>query len=61
MNKTMKVTLTIIGILLALLILAALILPKTIAMSVYNDNFGKRFTTGEVYTFRVEDFDGLSR
>ena len=61
MNKTMKITLIIIGILLALLILAALILPKPIAMSVYNDNFGKRFTTGEVYTFRVEDFDGLSR
>ncbi len=61
MNKTMKITLSIIGILLALLILAALILPNPLAMSVYNDNFGKRFTTGEVYTFRVEDFDGLNR
>ena len=61
MNKTMKITLIIIGILLALLILAALILPKPLAMSVYNDNFGKRFTTGEIYAFRVEDFDGLSR
>ena len=61
MNKTMKITWIIICILLALLILAALILPKPIAMSVYNDNFGKRFTTGEIYAFRVEDFDGLSR
>ena len=61
MHKTVKVILIIIGVLLALLILAALMLAKPLAMSVYNDNFGKRFTTGEIYTFRVEDFDGLSR
>ena len=61
MNKIIKIILLSVVVLLALLILAAFILPKPIAMSVYNDNFGKRFTTGEVYTFRVEDFDGLSR
>jgi len=61
MSKTLKIILVIVGIILVLVILAALILPKPIAMSVYNDNFGKRFTTGEVYTFRVEDFDGLNR
>ena len=60
MIKTMKIILIIIGILLVLLIIAALILAKPFAMSVYNDNFGKRFTTGEMYAFRVEDFDGLS-
>ena len=61
MSKTLKIVLIIVGIVLVLVILAALILPKPIAMSVYNDNFGKRFTTGEVYAFRVEDFDGLYR
>ncbi len=61
MNKMTKIILIIVGIILILLILAAIILPKPIAMYVYNDNFGKRFTTGEIYAFRVEDFDGLSR
>lgn len=61
MNKTMKNIFIIAGVILSLLILAALILPTPLAMSVYNDNFGKRFTTGEIYAFRVEDFDGLSR
>ena len=60
MNKTMKIIFIIAGVILSLLILAALILPTPLAMSVYNDNFGKRFTTGEIYAFRVEDFDGLS-
>lgn len=61
MKKTMKIILIIIGILLALLILAALILPKPIAMSVYNDNFDKRFTTYEPWAWSIEDFDGLLR
>lgn len=61
MNKTLKIILIIVCVILILLILAAIILPKLIAMSVYNDNFGKRFTSVEIYAFRVEDFDGLSR
>ncbi|MBO5176151.1 MAG: alpha/beta fold hydrolase [Lachnospiraceae bacterium] len=61
MSKTLKIALVIVGIILLLVILAALILPKPISMSIYNDNFGKRFTTGEIYAFRVDDFDGLSR
>ena len=61
MNKRKKIILIIVGIILFLLILAAIILPKTIAMSVYNDNFGKRFTISEPWAWSIEDFDGLNR
>lgn len=61
MSKPLKIVLIVSGILFVLVILAALILPKPLAMSVYNDNFGKRFTTAEVWAWSIEDFDGLSR
>ena len=38
LKKPVKIILIILGILLVLLIAAALILPKPLAMSVYNDN-----------------------
>ena len=31
------------------------------SVSIYNDNFNKRFETYEPYTLRVEDFEGLQR
>lgn len=61
MSKPLKIVLIVLGIILVLVILAALILPKPLAMSVYNDNFGKRFTTYELWSFSIEDFDGLLR
>ena len=61
MSKPLKILRIILGILLVLVIFAALILPKPLAMSVYNDNFGKRFTTNEAWAWSIEDFDGLSR
>lgn len=61
MLKPLKIVLIIIGIIIALVILAALTLPKPLAMSVYNDNFGKRFITSEPWAWNIDDFDGLYR
>ena len=60
-KKTLKIILVVLVILLALVIAAGLILPKPLAMGVYNDNFGKRFTSDEALTWTIEDFDGLQR
>jgi len=60
-KKVKKIVLMVICAILLLLILAALILPKPLAMSVYNDNFGKRFTTYEPLAWSIDDFDGLMR
>lgn len=60
-KKVKRIVLMVIGAILLLLILAALILPKPLAMSVYNDNFGKRFTTYEPLAWSIDDFDGLMR
>lgn len=61
MKKVLKIALIIIAILLVSLISAALFLPKVLAVSVYNDNFGKRFTIYEPLAWDIEDFDGLQR
>jgi len=61
LKKPVKIILIVVGVILVLLIAAALILPKPLAMSVYNDNFGTRFTTYEPLAWSVEDFDGLMR
>lgn len=61
LNKKTKIILIIIGAVLVLIIAALLILPKTLAVSVYNDNFGKRFTSYEPLTWDIDDFDGLMR
>lgn len=61
LKKPVKIILIVVGILLVLLIAAALIVPKKLAMSVYNDNFGVRFTTYEPLAWSIEDFDGLMR
>ena len=45
LKKPVKIILIAVGIILVLLIAVALILPKQMAMAVYNDNFGSRFTT----------------
>lgn len=60
-KKTLKIILVVLAILLMLVIAAGLILPKPLAMAVYNDNFGKRFTSDEALTWKLEDFDGLLR
>ena len=61
LKKPVKIILIVVGVILVLLIAAALILPKPLAMSVSNDNFGTRFTTYEPLAWSVEDFDGLMR
>ncbi len=61
LKKPVKIILIVVGVILVLLIVAALILPKPLAMSVYNDNFGTRFTTYEPLAWSIEDFDGLMR
>lgn len=61
LKKPIKILLIILGIIIVLLIAAALILPKPMAMAVYNDNFGKRFTTYEPLAWSIEDFDDLKR
>ncbi len=61
MSKKVKIVLIILTVIFALLLLTILILPKPLAMSVYNDNFGKRFTTYEPLAWSIEDFDGLLR
>ena len=61
MKKGLKITLIILGIIVVLIVGALLIVPKKMAMSVYNDYFGKRYTTDEAWQFQVEEFDGLAR
>ena len=61
MKKSLKIVLICVGVLLILVFIAALILIKPISMSIYNDNFGKRFTTYEPWAFNMKDFDGLKR
>lgn len=61
MNKTVKIILFSIGGLFLTVLAAALILIKPISMSIYNDNFGKRFTTYEPWAWSIEDFNGLYR
>jgi len=61
MNNVIKIILTVAGIILVLLILAVFILAKPLAMSVYNDNFDKRFTISEPWAWSIDDFDGLTR
>ena len=61
MKKVVKVVLIVIAVLIVLLLVAALFVPKLIAMQVYNDNFDKRFTSYEPMTWNVDDFDGLQR
>lgn len=61
MKRKTKIVLTIVGILIMLLTAAVIILPKSIAMSVYHENFGVRFTTYEPLAWSIEDFDGLMR
>lgn len=62
MNKKIgKIILIVVGTILLLLIVAALLLFKPICMSIYNDNFDKRFTTYEPMAWSIEDFDGLLR
>ncbi len=60
MNQTVKIILIIIGIILSLVIVAVLLL-KPVSISIYNDNFNKRFTTYEPLAWNLEDFDGLLR
>ena len=60
MKKPLKITLIVISVILVLLIISALILPKTIAMSVYNEYFGIRYTSYEPTTWELSDFEGLS-
>ena len=61
LKKFTKITLLILGAILLLLLAAVLIFAKPLAMSVYNDNFGKRFTSYEPLAWNIEDFDGLLR
>lgn len=61
MNKMTKIILIVVGSIIILLILAAIIFLKPMVMSIYNDNFGKRFTTYEPLAWSLEDFEGLSR
>ena len=60
-KKTLKIIFIVLAIVLALIIAAGLIVPKQLAMAVYNDNFGVRFTCDEATAWDLEDFDGLLR
>ncbi len=60
-TKKRRIIWLIVGIVLVLLIAAALIVPKQLAMAVYRDNFDKRFTSYEPLTWQIDDFDGLLR
>lgn len=61
MNKALKIVLISLAALLILAVVAVLILIKPISMSIYNDNFGKRFIISEPWAWSIEDFDGLCR
>ncbi len=60
MKKPLKITIIVVSVILVLLIIVALVLPKTIAMSVYNEYFGVRYTSYEPTTWELSDFEGLS-
>lgn len=59
-KKSVKIIL-IVAAILVVLIAAVMIITRVFAMSVYNDNFGKRITSYEPLTWNIEDFDGLQR
>ncbi len=61
LKKVLKVVLIVLGISVVLLGAGVLIGLKPLAMSVYNDNFGVRFTSYEPLAWEVEDFEGLMR
>ena len=61
MKKGLKITLIILGILLALIIADLLIAPKMIVKTIYKQNFGTRFTSFEPYCRDIAEFDGLER
>jgi len=61
MKKGFKITLIILGILLALIIAALLIAPKMIVKTIYKQNFGTRFTSSEPHCRDIAEFDGLER
>lgn len=61
LKKPVKIILIVLGVILVLLIAAAIILSKPLAMSVYNQFFGIRYETYEPLAWSVEDFDGLMR
>ena len=61
LKKPVKIILIVLGVLIVLLAAAAIILPKPLAMSVYNQFFGVRYTTYEPLAWSIEDFDGLMR
>lgn len=61
LKKPVKIILIVLAVLIVLLIAAALILPKPLAMSVYNQFFGIRYTTYKPLAWSIDDFDGLMR
>ena len=61
LKKIAKITGIVLGIIVVLVIAALLFGMKPLAISVYEDNFGKRFTSYEPTTWEIEDFDGLMR
>lgn len=60
-KKVLKIVLITLGVIIALLIVAVLVFAKPLAMSVYNDYFGIRFTTYEPMAWSIEDFEELKR
>lgn len=59
--KKRKIALIVTVIILVLLLAAVLIVPRVLAMAVYRENFGVRFTSYEPLTWDMDDFDGLMR
>ena len=51
----------IVLIILLCLVVLAIAGWGALSVSIYNENFDKRFETYEPYKFHVEDFDGLTR
>ncbi len=49
----------LIFILLATLILIFVVFPFAISIYIYEDNFGKRFTSYEPLSYTIDDFSGL--
>ena len=61
MKKAMKIILIILFSLVLLLIAVVLLIRKPLAMSIYNDNFGKRFASDDLTSWEIGDFNGLQR
>ena len=59
--KTVKSKKKIIGIVLACAAVVSIGGWWFISVSIYNDNFNRRFESYEPYTLHVEDFEGLQR